>query len=150
MENNNNIPIFDTSKLNKAFSCSLGNASFSNEQKGSSNGFKNPVKEPTQSQPQAHPQHQPPTQVPQSSPIQQKSQPTSQIPEANQQGQNNNNQNSMNGNSGLGQFPNNQAMGGSFGLGNNSFNPLYNNLTFGNASLSNYLNTVKGNNSGLY
>ena len=53
-------------------------------------------------------------------------------------------------NAGLGQFQNNQAMGGSFGLGGNNYNPLYNNLTYGNASLSNYLNTVKGNNSGLY
>jgi len=50
----------------------------------------------------------------------------------------------------------NQAMGGTFGLGagggggNNFANPLYNNLMYGNAALSTYLSTVKGNNSGLY
>ena len=48
---------------------------------------------------------------------------------------------------------NNQAMGGTFGLGgnnNNYNNPLFNSLIYGNAALSNYLNTVKNNNNGLY
>jgi hypothetical protein len=40
--------------------------------------------------------------------------------------------------------------GNGFNLPNSNFNPLYNNLSFGNAALSNYLSTVKGNNSGLY
>lgn len=58
---------------------------------------------------------------------------------------------------GLGQMQGNQSMGGTFGLGGgggvgggNFANPLHNNLMYGNAALSNYLSTVKCNNSGLY
>ena len=61
-------------------------------------------------------------------------------------------QSSFNVSQGLGQMQGNQSMGGTFGLGggNNFPNPLYNNLMFGNTALSNYLSTVKNNNSSLY
>ena len=55
----------------------------------------------------------------------------------------------MNMNQGINQMQGNQ-MGGTFGLGGSYGNPLYNNLMYGNAALSNYLSTVKNNNNGLY
>lgn len=63
-----------------------------------------------------------------------------------------NSQSSFNVNQGLGQMQGNPSMGGTFGLGggSNFTNPLYNNLMYGNTALSNYLSTVKSNNSGLY
>ena len=50
----------------------------------------------------------------------------------------------------MNQMQNNQNMGGTFGLGGNYGNPLFNNLMYGNANLSNYVNVVKNNNNGLY
>ena len=55
----------------------------------------------------------------------------------------------MNMNQGINHMQGNQ-MGGTFGLGGNYGNSLYNNLMYGNTALSNYLSTVKNNNIGLY
>ena len=115
-----NNPIFDTTQLNKAFSNNMGNPNMVEKSKS---GFTSAIKDPLNHHQNNEGFNQPSKQM--------------------------NNQPQMNMNQGMNQMQG-QAMGGTFGLGGNYGNPLYNNLVYGNAALSNYLSTVKNNNNGLY
>ena len=145
---NNNTPIFDTTQLNKAFSNNMGNLSFQEASRPSNSGFKSTTKEQpnvliNQNIQQTQPQQSklPQQQVVTSTPSILQSRNPAQNQQQNQQPQ-------------QGQGPNNQGtisqMAGNFMNGQYNNSSIYNNLMYGNMALSNYLQTVKTNNNGLY